>query len=1831
MATRIAIDTIGATGGLRDLTNAVRSTIDAWKAQEIAMKSAGDMIGASQVRYNGLGETIERQKAKISELTQRQESLINVSKENVQAFTTYEDKVSALRNQLQNLDTSTESGRQKSEQLKAEIERLGQEFQKSTGITQKDASAYLKLQKNINSAEKQLAAYENQQQKAREMMKYYTSGLADLQKNYRLTNAASKAYVERMQAEGHESAANQSKVNGLRQSITNLSAQYKIQTSELQKIAAESGLTSSAYLKQKTRVDQTAASIAKLKDQLLIEQNNLTNVRKATDLATTASKSYVNSLTALGRNTEAQRVKLTNSINVHNKLTTQLNAEQKYLSELGETYGRTSTKYQEQAIKVNDLTSKYQANVLETRQLNRSVGEMSSRNIRLKDSFSIIGNAARDGFSKVRTGATYAAGGIAAFGVAAMSGAKRATSLQHTYQVNTNLLITGGEKASAAIKNVSQMQRDGEKYSLQYGKSQQAIAEQYQELIKRGYSSKQALGAMRSELQASVASGDDFNDVVKVSSQVVDAFGMRTTSTSKMVHNTRRVVNELAYSADMTATDFQKLGIGMSYVGDSAKTAGFSLAETSAAMGELSNHGLEADKAGTGLRKTIVSLAKPSKDATAALKSIGIQSTSVFKDANGNFKSLSDILGTINAHTKNLGSAQQAAVFKAIFGTTGMQSAQILAQNNTELTTLTRKVQEAGDKGNYVSQLAQKNAQTAQMSQQRFKQAWADLTIMFGSKMLPYMTEAANSLSKLFAQEGFRKDVKAAAGDIGHVAGGILNIAKFSVEHADAVKTFAKIVATIWVVDKVRKFARATQDMFDLLKIGRSNITREIEQVNLETQAYQRLAAAKTEANSVAATGGKAGSTASKAGNIAADGAIAGAVEKSVSKGSSRWNLLGKTVGARIINGAGLAITAWDVGSSVAKAVKTGKAKDAYSAAGKSVGTLIGGSIGEVIAGPGGAMIGAQLGDQIGGSKTVTNVIKGVDKLNKSVDKKPLKVKSKVTGLSKAAKKSVKSVRKDFKNIEAISFKIGTATDNKSLAKSRKELSKYYSDLKKQSDKSVHDRTKSEKSFLKEQLNAHNISQKQYNQYMAKLNKSDSDRVKKNRTALNNLKGNTKVLNQQIENLNKSHNQAIQKLQTKAAKSRQQISKNEHKALANLERNGFVTVNGQVLKGEKARQAIHNKYSNQRKKLDRDTNRKISNQEKSDNKARVNNIKDLAKKRLQEEKKLGADIAGNMTSSAKKQRQILQKLKSDKGHISEAEAKQLVTQSANAANKQIENANHERDETIKAARSKANKTIEHAHWMHDHVTGYTKQQMNTAIEHAKNERDNTIAMANEKRKETVTTAKDQNNQVVTAAKSESQSVSTHAKRSGENGVYAWRQHAGGIYDVVDWIANTLNQVGKALGGKQMSRPKSKINQAMPNFTIGATATGASNISASKINALVGEAGPEMVYKPYSGTARIIGQRGAEITQLEHGEYVLDAQKTAQVMAGTYRGILPGYAKGGIVGEAGDFVSNLVDKAKDFTGEISEAIQKILDQPEKAISGVLNKINGHGLGELGENWFDLIKKGLLDIWKKAISKIKKVIDEFGSSSNPGGSGVKRWIPVIKKAAAKMKVNLTDSALNVILRRIAQESNGNPTITNNWDSNAAAGHPSKGLLQYIQPTLSAWVPRGVKPDLASGYVQLLALFNDSNWLSDISVRGGWGPTGYKRFANGGKVNKEALYRLAEENKTEYIIPMDPAKRPRAIQLLQEIVGQFAKDSNVKETDSNAEASNVEITKLFEQIKESNTKFDVLLQMFQNLLGLTNEQIKSIKGINGYDPLTAYKQQNKDQRMANWQGLT
>nr|WP_278772445.1 phage tail protein [Limosilactobacillus mucosae] len=137
--------------------------------------------------------------------------------------------------------------------------------------------------------------------------------------------------------------------------------------------------------------------------------------------------------------------------------------------------------------------------------------------------------------------------------------------------------------------------------------------------------------------------------------------------------------------------------------------------------------------------------------------------------------------------------------------------------------------------------------------------------------------------------------------------------------------------------------------------------------------------------------------------------------------------------------------------------------------------------------------------------------------------------------------------------------------------------------------------------------------------------------------------------------------------------------------------------------------------------------------------------------------------------------------------------------------------------------------------------------------------------------------------------------------------------------------------------------------------------------------------------------------------------------------------------------------------------------------------------------------------------KQLEPQKVEVDGENSTTTTGGGATTAingdWTEAIKHAAKMMNVNLDQNGLNAVLRRINQESGGSETVTNNWDSNAQAGHPSTGLLQYIQQTFDSWKVQGYE-DIHKGFHQLLALFNDSNWLADISVAGGWSPTGTRR---------------------------------------------------------------------------------------------------------------------------------
>ncbi|WP_251953859.1 phage tail tape measure protein [Levilactobacillus brevis] len=547
-------------------------------------------------------------------------------------------------------------------------------------------------------------------------------------------------------------------------------------------------------------------------------QSGLADLQERYKSITSVSKSYAEALENQGNKAQAGRAKLNGLRESYRNLSDQLKIQQTELAKLKTSSGGASEAYNKQLVRVNQTTASMAKQKTEIGRLAGKYGTMSSSMAKMSDGAAKARHRIANIGQAFKGAAITAAAGLTSLGAATIAGAKKATNLNKVYQVNQNLLVTSGEKARQAISQVSEMQKDGAKYSVKYGVAQQEIAEQYQDLIKRGHTGAEAIAVMKSELQASVASGDDFKDVIKVSSQAIEAFGMKTNNTAKMVKNTKRVVNDLAYASDVTATDFHSLGKGMEYVGDTAKNAGFSIEQTSAALGELSNHGMEADKAGTGLRKTITSLASPTNTAMGALKEIGIKSTKIFQDAKGNFKSLPAIFKIIEDHTKKLGGADKADVFKRIFGQTGMQAAQVLSKYDGSLKKLTDEVTNAGKKGEYVQKLANKNSNNAKMNVERFKMAGQQLEIMMGSKLLPVITRSAQDMTKAFNNKDTQKGLTWLIGGVAKLASGLLKIIEFTSKHTKTIAAFGIALGSVLAVSKIARFIAATTEAIDVIK-----------------------------------------------------------------------------------------------------------------------------------------------------------------------------------------------------------------------------------------------------------------------------------------------------------------------------------------------------------------------------------------------------------------------------------------------------------------------------------------------------------------------------------------------------------------------------------------------------------------------------------------------------------------------------------------------------------------------------------------------------------------------------------------------------------------------------------------------------------------------------------------------------------------------------------------------------------------------------------------------------------------------------------------------------
>lgn len=136
-------------------------------------------------------------------------------------------------------------------------------------------------------------------------------------------------------------------------------------------------------------------------------------------------------------------------------------------------------------------------------------------------------------------------------------------------------------------------------------------------LSRAGFTADEAIAALPGTLDLAIAGNLELADAADKASNIVSAFGLSASETN-------RVVDSMVQVANSANTNVEQLADAMKFAAPVAASLGVSVEEASAAIGVLSDSGIQGSLAGTNLRAMMAALVKPTEKAKKAIEGMGL-------------------------------------------------------------------------------------------------------------------------------------------------------------------------------------------------------------------------------------------------------------------------------------------------------------------------------------------------------------------------------------------------------------------------------------------------------------------------------------------------------------------------------------------------------------------------------------------------------------------------------------------------------------------------------------------------------------------------------------------------------------------------------------------------------------------------------------------------------------------------------------------------------------------------------------------------------------------------------------------------------------------------------------------------------------------------------------------------------------------------------------------------------------------------------------------------------------------------------------------------------
>lgn len=608
-----------------------------------------------------------------------------------------------------------------------------------------------------------------------------------------------------------------------------------------------------------------------------------------------------------------------------------------------------------------------------------------------------------------------------------------------------------------------------------------------------------------------------------------------------------------------------------------------------------------------------------------------------------------------------------------------------------------------------------------------------------------------------------------------------------------------------------------------------------------------------------------------------------------------------------------------------------------------------------------------------------------------------------------------------------------------------------------------------------------------------KYSKSARDSVNKNFQSMVSLveksfsktqKSTAKNLSTLVKNglLSDKDMKAIEKKQQDTQKRQLKAVQDSARKMIQINNNAYRQQQEITKKAEDRINAIKEYAAKKGRTLTKSEQDKIKKIESDAANARRRIAQQAAQAIAREEEKQRRNVVASLTKSEKQQKLIWGRLKDETSKLSAKQAADIVKNAEKARKGAVKEANTKYAQVKKAADEEyyVNGTI-------------SKKQHDEIVSQAKKTRDETISHANYMK-----------DQIVKAAQNQAKGHLKEVDWETGQTLSKWDQHKVSLSQTWNSITGAINKVLKFLHLPTIPEwhPAGSTGKNIPTH-----ATGTPYHPGGP--AVVGEEGVELAYVPYKG-ATLVGQNGAEIVDLPPGTRILPHAQTKQMLNGGLKGQMPGYASG-TLGAVQDFVSGAWDKTKDVDSAVGSEIKDVTSAASQWIMHPVQKVK-----ELFDKYLPLkgdigygegLGTSLLKYTSTGVQKYLK--DQFSSFAGDWSGGaaapaqVKQWL-----LTAMAITGTPASYLGALLKIAMHESGGNPRAINLWDSNAKAGHPSKGLMQTIDSTFNAYKLPGLG-DIWNPVANAVAAIRYMNArYGSIANVPGVRAKGYVGYKNGGR---------------------------------------------------------------------------------------------------------------------------